>query len=178
MLTNIFSNSKTKTFTIPANQQVKGNVESSIAVVVCGRVDGNIITESDVLIKPGGSVHGKISALNVVVEGKAYGAIRCKEKLTATPGAHIEGKIEAAEINIEAGAVFIERKEEPHQNGATVSHINGDTALHVNGATQHTESVAKEPAPAAAKPVLTANEKLTGVEDFSAEQAPPSERWF
>lgn len=163
MLTNIFSNSKTKTFTIPANQQVNGNVESSIAVIVMGRVDGDIATRSDLLIKAGGSVHGKISATNVMVEGRAYGAIRCADKLTAMPGAHIEGEISASEINIEPGAVFIEKKEEAPQTDIAPSQA---------------EPLRQGAKPALVKLPINPDEKFTGVIEFRPPKAAITDRWF
>jgi cytoskeletal protein CcmA (bactofilin family) len=163
LLTNIFSNSKTKTFTIPENQQVKGNVQSSIAVVVCGSVDGDITTGSDLLIKTSGTVYGKISAMNVVVEGKLYGTISCEEKLIAKPGAHIEGQIEAAEINMEPGAVFVENKEATPEIEETP--LQAQPSI-------------REAKPAPSRVQINSDEKFTGVVESRPPKVASTDRWF
>lgn len=163
MLTNIFSNSKTKTFTIPAEQQVKGNVESSITVIICGSVQGDVITSSDVLIKAGGTVHGKISAVNAVVEGKVYGTISCREKVSVLSGAKIEGEIAAAEIHIEPGAVFVEKKEQ---------------LIKKENVAVKVEKPKDEVKQQSIKTEIHPEEKFTGVIEFAVAKATPVQRWF
>lgn len=162
MLNNIFSNSKAKVFTIPTNQQVKGDVESSIAVVVCGSVDGDITSASDIFIKAGGAVFGKISAANAVIEGKVIGMITCKERVTALAGAVVEGEIAAAEVSIEPGAVFIEKKRVvPDEDTSVKPEVkNEETARPVQ------------------RPEIKGDEKVTAVVNYVPGHPLTSQRWF
>ncbi len=83
-----------------------GNIEATNPIRIDGELDGNISSESKIVLGPKSSITGTIEAQEVVVSGYVQGTISAKSVITLQPDAHVDGDLEAKEFVIEAGAKF------------------------------------------------------------------------
>lgn len=89
-----------------------GNIESAGTIRVDGKIEGEVITEGDLIIGEFGAIQGKISAKNVTVAGQLVGEIEARGKLELVPTANVQGNAQIMFLVIEEGAFFQGRCEQ------------------------------------------------------------------
>lgn len=86
--------------------KIEGKLSCSGSIRLDGEVQGDISSQSTVIIGENGKVNGQINAENVTIGGKVTGTVRAKEKLVLDAKANLQGDIFSKIVSVEAGAVF------------------------------------------------------------------------
>ncbi len=82
----------------------KGNIDSGGAFRVEGILEGNLKTDSKVVLGETGKIIGDLTCAEADIEGLVKGKITVKNKLSLKTTSHIEGEIITGELLVEPGA--------------------------------------------------------------------------
>lgn len=91
---------------IGENTVFQGTIKTKGSIRVDGRLEGNIIEASQVVIGNKGYIQGDITAQSVVVGGKVNGNITAVDNIELQPGAQVLGDIHTSTLSIGEGAIF------------------------------------------------------------------------
>jgi len=91
---------------IGSSTTIIGNITSSSMIRIDGILDGNLTTDSEVIIGEGGKVKGDISAFKVSIGGNVKGNVKCKDMLEIMSTGHLVGDVEVMHFSVEKGAMF------------------------------------------------------------------------
>ncbi|MFA9290744.1 MAG: polymer-forming cytoskeletal protein [Solirubrobacteraceae bacterium] len=91
---------------ISENMQIKGEVFSTGSIRVDGRIEGDIKSESRIIVGLKGYIKGNIIANSVDVEGEINGKIDTIGILNIKSTAIVQAEIKVRDIAIEKGARF------------------------------------------------------------------------
>ncbi|OCH14804.1 MULTISPECIES: polymer-forming cytoskeletal protein [unclassified Aliivibrio] len=83
-----------------------GNIESDQSIQVDGFVQGNIITDAEVIITPTGRVQGDIKARLVLINGLVEGTCQGGE-VNIQPKGKFKGIMQTQQLTIEKGGLLI-----------------------------------------------------------------------
>lgn len=86
--------------------KIEGKLSCSGSIRLDGEVQGDISSQSTVIIGENGKVNGEINAENITIGGKVTGTVKAKEKLVLDSKANLKGDIFSKIVAIEAGAFF------------------------------------------------------------------------
>ena len=92
--------------TIGKGTTVEGNIETYGNLRVDGRVVGNIVTKSKLVLGQTSEVDGNILAQNAEVFGDIKGKIEVSDLLILKPSSVISGDILTSKLIVETGATF------------------------------------------------------------------------
>jgi cytoskeletal protein CcmA (bactofilin family) len=92
--------------TIGKGTTVEGNIETYGNLRVDGRVVGNIVTKSKLVLGQTSEVDGNILAQNAEVLGEIKGKIEVSDLLILKPSSVIRGDILTSKLIVETGATF------------------------------------------------------------------------
>ena len=92
--------------TIGKGTTVEGNIETYGNLRVDGRVVGNIVTKSKLVLGQTSQVDGNILAQNAEVLGEIKGKIEVSDLLILKPSSVIRGDILTSKLIVETGATF------------------------------------------------------------------------
>jgi len=92
--------------TIGKGTTVEGNIETFGNLRVDGRVVGNIVTKSKLVLGQTSQVEGNILAQNAEVFGEIKGKIEVSDLLILKPSSVIRGDILTSKLIVETGATF------------------------------------------------------------------------
>lgn len=84
----------------------EGTVRGQGLVRVDGQIEGEIVTEGDLVVGEGARVIGDVRARNVTLAGEVHGNIYANGRLELIPGGRLKGDIRAARLIVADGAVF------------------------------------------------------------------------
>ena len=90
---------------IAAGTQLVGNLSLSDRLHVDGRVDGDVQSESGVVVGTEGVIEGTVKADEVVVSGRIQGSISAN-RLEIIAGGTVEGDVHTVNLVIEPGGRF------------------------------------------------------------------------
>lgn len=90
---------------VAAGTQFVGNLTLSDTLHVDGRIDGDVQSESNVVIGGDGYLKGQIKAATVVVSGRVDGSISA-DRLEIIAGGCVEGDVHIVDLVIEPGGRF------------------------------------------------------------------------
>lgn len=90
---------------IAASSQLVGNLTLSDRLHVDGRLDGDVASESAVVIGAEGLIEGTVKAKTVVVSGRLKGSVSA-DRLEIIAGGHVEGDVHIVDLVIEPGGRF------------------------------------------------------------------------
>jgi cytoskeletal protein CcmA (bactofilin family) len=85
---------------------VRGEITGNASVDFAGTLDGDLVTDGLVIIRPGGRVTGRIQATAVVVQGRVDGDIHASGRVELGQSCSVEGDIFAATVAIADGARY------------------------------------------------------------------------
>jgi len=88
---------------------LRGDIKSKSDVVIVGSVEGEVSSDSKVLIAQGGSVTGRVTGLEVVIEGTLIGDSAATKSISILSTAQVRGDVATPVIMIEPGATFVGR---------------------------------------------------------------------
>jgi len=106
---------------IGADTAIKGDIKSRGDIVVSGVVEGEVASESKIVVAAGGVVTGRLVAVEVVVEGKLAGDVSASKSASLLNGSELRGDIATQVIMIEPGATFVGRCSMPEAAPAQVA---------------------------------------------------------
>ena len=92
--------------TIGKGTTIQGNLETYGNIRVDGRVVGNIITKSKLVLGQSSFVDGNVLAQNAEVLGEVKGKLEVTDLLTLKPSAVVHGDIITNKLVVETGAKF------------------------------------------------------------------------
>jgi cytoskeletal protein CcmA (bactofilin family) len=92
--------------TIGKGTTVEGNIETYGNLRVDGKVVGNIVTKSKLVLGQTSQVDGNILAQNAEVFGEIKGKIEVSDLLILKPSSVIRGDILTSKLIVETGATF------------------------------------------------------------------------
>ena len=85
--------------------QIRGNVRGTGPVEVEGRVEGDVSTDSSVVLAEGAVVRGNVSGTTLRIAGTVAGDLTASEALLLEPGARVVGDLVAPRIGVAEGAL-------------------------------------------------------------------------
>ncbi len=85
---------------------LQGTLKTKGSIRIDGRLEGNIIEASQVIVGVKGYVQGDITAQAVIVGGKINGNVTAIESIELKAGAQLLGDIHTSTLSIGEGAIF------------------------------------------------------------------------
>lgn len=98
--------SSSKTSVICAGVTINGEIKTDSEVIIDGKLIGNIISSSKVIIGSQGLVEGNITATEAVISGKVNGNIMVESLLSLKDKADVRGDITSAKLTMEPSITF------------------------------------------------------------------------
>lgn len=86
-----------------------GDIKSKNDVIIAGSIEGEVTSDTKVIIAQSGTVKGRVVAAEVVIEGRLSGDSQASQSLSILSNAEVRGDITTPVIMIEPGATFIGR---------------------------------------------------------------------
>lgn len=92
---------------VGANVRLNGIIKDTNDITVHGYIDGEVISDKNILITETANVKGPVSAQEVIISGKINGSVTANKKLEITPTGKVYGSISTRDLNIKSGAHFV-----------------------------------------------------------------------
>jgi cytoskeletal protein CcmA (bactofilin family) len=92
---------------VGADVNLTGDLKSDGNITVRGKINGQVITKSDVVIDQGAEIEGTVEANNVTIDGIVKGNVVAKEDLELNTSGKIFGDINAKGLIVKKGAIFV-----------------------------------------------------------------------
>ena len=110
----VFGGKKQKPEPAPAVHTILGKdmifrgeiIAGSRSLRIEGTVDGNIQSEGEVIVAPGGLVTGQVLAKHLVVTGKVKGTVKTTECLEIHGTGFVEGEVEVGRLVVDEGGIL------------------------------------------------------------------------
>jgi len=96
---------------ISSEVEIIGTVKTSGSIQIEGRVEGEILSEGDVLLGKSGSVKGNLRVNSVTVAGTIQGNIQAKDRIELKSTARLLGDIKSKRLAVEDGVTFVGNSE-------------------------------------------------------------------
>jgi cytoskeletal protein CcmA (bactofilin family) len=90
---------------IGAGVTVKGDVSAPEALVVDGRIEGDVAARA-VVVGPSGEIRGKVNAVEADIGGAVAGEVHITRLLAIRTTGRVEGRVSYGEIALERGGVL------------------------------------------------------------------------
>lgn len=90
---------------VAASTELVGNLTLSDNLHVDGRIEGDVVSEANVVVGTQGRIEGTIKARQVMVSGQIKGSVY-SERLEITKDGQLEGDVHVSELMIEPGGRF------------------------------------------------------------------------
>ena len=91
---------------INENTRIKGELTSDDGVIICGRFDGKMKSNSLLMVGKNGEMKGEIKAENMIIEGEVEGEVVVRNKIEVRSSGRFKGNVACKQIAIEEGALF------------------------------------------------------------------------
>lgn len=96
---------------VGANVKLTGIIKDVNDITIHGNVEGEVISDKNVLVTETASIKGPVTANVVTVSGKVNGAITANQKLEINPTGKAYGSIKTRDLIIHSGAIFVGKSE-------------------------------------------------------------------
>ena len=96
---------------ISSEVEIVGTVKTSGSIQVEGRIEGEILSQGDVVIGKSGSVKGNLNVNSISVAGTVQGNISAKDRIELKSTARLLGDIKAKRLAVEDGVTFVGKSE-------------------------------------------------------------------
>ncbi|HHW60060.1 MAG: polymer-forming cytoskeletal protein [Bacteroidales bacterium] len=106
MAKNIPEVEMTKVNLIGESTRIEGDLATEDDLRIDGIVNGNINSNSRIIIGPTATINGNIKAQNIEVNGKVTGNIEAYDILILKESSELTGDINVFKLSIQAGALF------------------------------------------------------------------------
>lgn len=91
---------------VGANVKLTGTLKDANDITIFGNVEGEVISDKNVMLEENASIKGPITAQVITVSGSVNGSITAQEKLEITPTGKVTGSITTRDLIIKSGAQF------------------------------------------------------------------------
>ena len=91
---------------LPAGMEIEGTVKTDRPLTINGKVRGNVVSTSHVLIGDSGKVEANVQCAKLDVYGNLSGDVSAAEHVGLYKGGRMLGKITAPNLLTESGAYF------------------------------------------------------------------------
>jgi len=92
---------------IGANVEIKGSLHNRGPIHVHGKVVGDIVSDSIVVVGETAMVNGPITARQVDISGQVHGSITAEEQIELQPKSLVKGDLTTNRLSIKPGATFV-----------------------------------------------------------------------
>ena len=92
---------------VGANVELKGSLKNHGPIHIHGRIIGDVISDSLVVVGETAIITGPVTAKQVDVSGQIHGSITAEEQIELQPKSLVKGDIACARLSIKPGATFI-----------------------------------------------------------------------
>lgn len=89
-----------------SNALISGNLSLSAPATINCQIEGNIDSNSELVIGSQAKISGNITAPNIVLHGSVYGNLDASDTLTLKTGSSLRGDLKCSRLIIEDGVVF------------------------------------------------------------------------
>ena len=96
---------------IAEDVEITGNIKSGSDIDVQGRLSGDLVCESKVVIGSTANIQGNVSADTITVQGQVQGNITAQDKIDLRSTANVNGDIKAKRLTVEDGVTFVGKSE-------------------------------------------------------------------
>lgn len=128
------------TTVIGSDTQIVGSITSTGVVRIDGRLEGDVQSESDVVVGEKGHLKGKVVARNMSVAGEVHGDLRLRGRLEILASGKVFGEIRVSALAIEDGGMFRGKCDMGKTSAAdaeSVAPVDGDSAKTVERGPKH-----------------------------------------
>lgn len=91
---------------VGANVKLAGTLKDVNDITIHGQVEGEIISEKNVMVAKNATIKGPIKAKDVLISGKVNGEITAYDRIEITESGEVSGSITTNNLIIKSGAVF------------------------------------------------------------------------
>jgi cytoskeletal protein CcmA (bactofilin family) len=92
---------------VGVNVELKGSLHNTGPIHVHGKVTGDIVSQSLVVIGETAQISGPITAKQVDVSGQVHGSITAEEHIELQPKSIVKGDLSTNKLTIKPGALFV-----------------------------------------------------------------------
>lgn len=92
--------------TIGKGTTFTGNIETHGNIRIEGKIVGDLMSKSKVVIGPSADIQGNVHGQFVEVEGTVNGTLTASDQMTLKSTCKISGDVETGKLVVESGAVF------------------------------------------------------------------------
>lgn len=116
---------------VGSSVHLTGAIKDSSDIAVYGSVEGEISSDSRIIIEESAYVKGPVTAREVILSGFVNGTVTAKDKLELNSSGTIKGNIDTKELLIHSGATFIGKCTMPDKKEAEGADSNQDFEVEV-----------------------------------------------
>ena len=98
---------------VGANVKLVGTLTDANEIVIHGKIEGEVISEKNVIISETAFVKGPVSAETVQIAGEVHGSIVATGRLEILPTGKVFGSTTTKDLNIRSGAIFVGKSNMP-----------------------------------------------------------------
>lgn len=92
---------------VGTNVKLTGTLKDVNDITIHGYVDGEVISDKNVIVTETASVKGPITAEVITISGRANGSVTAHKKLEINPTGKVYGSITTSDLIIQSGAIFV-----------------------------------------------------------------------
>ncbi|OGD56398.1 hypothetical protein A2V71_04660 [Candidatus Berkelbacteria bacterium RBG_13_40_8] len=98
---------------VGANVKLVGTLSDANEIVVHGKIEGEVISEKNIIISETAFIKGPVSAETIQVAGEVRGSIVATGRLEIMPTGKVYGSTTTKDLNIRSGAIFAGKSNMP-----------------------------------------------------------------
>lgn len=106
---------------VGANVKLVGTLADANEIVIHGKIEGEVISEKNVIISETAYVKGPVSAETVQVAGEVHGSVVATGRLEILPTGKVFGSTTTKDLNIRSGAIFVGKSNMPEGEKGLIS---------------------------------------------------------
>jgi cytoskeletal protein CcmA (bactofilin family) len=103
----------------------EGTIEFSEPLLVKGRVQGEVRSESDLFVAESARIEANVQASRVTVKGRVHGDVTAAERIELFSGASINGNVRTPDLIVQSGSYLTGQVEMPQQPESSQSEPGG-----------------------------------------------------
>ena len=111
--------------TIGAQVELKGSLRNLGPIHIHGKIIGDVISDSLVVIGESAVVTGPVTAKQVEVFGQVHGPITAMEQIELQPKSLVKGDLTTNRLSIKPGAVFVGKSQMNAADGTPINEEDG-----------------------------------------------------
>lgn len=98
---------------VGANVKLVGTLADANEIVIHGKIEGEVISEKNVIVSETAYIKGPVSAETVQIAGEVHGSIVATGRLEILPTGKVFGSTTTKDLNIRSGAIFVGKSNMP-----------------------------------------------------------------